>query len=194
MRDVLEYPDKPWNWHNLSCNPSITMRDVLDHPDMPWNWNFLSFNPNITRQDVLDYPDKPWDWFYLSNKNNITMRDVLDHPDKPWVVEGLAANPSVMRPMTDEIVDYVRKRHAALIISSAAFEAWSNPNCDLCRRRLRREFDLLYNQLNCVARGALTQRAPLYKTSKTSNYNSFITCSSHTRPDLTTQGSGGILQ
>ena len=45
--------------------------------------------------------------------------------------------------MIDEIADYVRKRHTAFVISSAAFGAWNNPNCELCRRRLQREFDRL---------------------------------------------------
>ena len=82
-------------------------------------------------------------WFGLSLNPSITMRDVLDHPDKPWSVEDLAANPYVVRPMTDEIVDYVRKRYAAFVISSAAYEAWTNPNSYLCKRRLQREFDML---------------------------------------------------
>ena len=84
-----------------------------------------------------------WNWSELSQNPNITMRDVLDHPDKPWSVNDLAANPYVIRPMTDEIVDYVRKRYAAFVISSAAYEAWTNPNSFLCRRRLQREFDML---------------------------------------------------
>ena len=84
-----------------------------------------------------------WNWSELSQNPNITMRDVLDHPDKPWSVNDLAANPSVVLPRTDEIADYVRKRYAAFVISSAAFEAWTNPNSYLCRRRLQREFDML---------------------------------------------------
>jgi hypothetical protein len=42
MRDVLDHPDKPWDWCGLSCNPSITMQDVLEYPDKLWDWNFLS--------------------------------------------------------------------------------------------------------------------------------------------------------
>ena len=142
MRDVLDHPDKPWNWFWLSYKPNITMLDVLDHPDKPWCWSGLSCHPNITMRDVLEHPDKPWKWSWLSRNPNITIRDVLDHPDKPWTVEDLATNPSVMRPMTDEIADYVRKRYAAFVISSAAFEAWTNPNSYLCRRRLQRELDI----------------------------------------------------
>ena len=106
-------------------------------------WSGLSHLASLTMRDVLDYPDKPWDWSELSMNKNITMRDVLDHPDKPWSVNDLAANPYVIRPMTDEIVDYVRKRYAAFVISSAAYEAWTNPNSYLCKRRLQREFDML---------------------------------------------------
>ena len=45
MKDVLEHPDKNWNWNCLSSNPSITMKDVLEHPDKHWNWYGLSMKP-----------------------------------------------------------------------------------------------------------------------------------------------------
>jgi hypothetical protein len=39
---VKKYPDKPWNWDYLSCNPNITMDIVETYPDKPWNWACLS--------------------------------------------------------------------------------------------------------------------------------------------------------
>ena len=63
---VLKFPDKSWNWYQLSCNPNITFQNVLDHPDLPWAWYWLSENPNITFQNILDHPDLPWDWCNLS--------------------------------------------------------------------------------------------------------------------------------
>ncbi len=44
MKDVLDNPDKPWDWNELSVNPNITMKDVLDNPGNPWNWYYLSQN------------------------------------------------------------------------------------------------------------------------------------------------------
>ena len=31
------FPEKPWNWYGLSCNPNITLKDILNHPEKPWN-------------------------------------------------------------------------------------------------------------------------------------------------------------
>ena len=44
MSDVLNNPDKPWNWTGLSLNNNITMSDVLNNPDKPWDWSCLSRN------------------------------------------------------------------------------------------------------------------------------------------------------
>ena len=45
---LKKYPDKQWNWFNLSSNKNITMSDVLNNPDKPWDWSRLSENKNIT--------------------------------------------------------------------------------------------------------------------------------------------------
>ena len=47
MKDVLENPDKKWNWYNLSVNPNITMKDIKENPNKEWDWYNLSSNPNI---------------------------------------------------------------------------------------------------------------------------------------------------
>jgi hypothetical protein len=66
MKDVLAYPEKPWNWRWISSNSGITMRDVLAHPGKPWNWELISGKPDIVMGDILSYPEKPWDWNELS--------------------------------------------------------------------------------------------------------------------------------
>ena len=38
------------------------MKDILDNPDKPWDWDGISLNPNITMKDIIDNPDKPWEW------------------------------------------------------------------------------------------------------------------------------------
>ena len=58
------YPDKPWNWGQLSLNPSITWDIVKEFSDKPWDWYYLSMNLSITWEIVKDNPDKPWDWGY----------------------------------------------------------------------------------------------------------------------------------
>ena len=37
---LLKFPDKPWNWDYISCNPNITMEMIEAHPNKPWNWGW----------------------------------------------------------------------------------------------------------------------------------------------------------
>ena len=39
MEHVEKYPNKPWNWYEISSNPNITMEFVEKYPDKPWNWS-----------------------------------------------------------------------------------------------------------------------------------------------------------
>ena len=55
---VNKYPDKPWNWPNISCNKNITMADILENADKPWDWNSISRNPNITIDFIENNIDK----------------------------------------------------------------------------------------------------------------------------------------
>jgi len=41
---LKKYPNKPWNWYGLSCNPNITWEIVQNNPNKPWSWDGLSFN------------------------------------------------------------------------------------------------------------------------------------------------------
>ena len=42
LRLLSKYPDKPWNWNNLSLNPNITIDIFEKYSDKSWNWGFLS--------------------------------------------------------------------------------------------------------------------------------------------------------
>ena len=57
-----KYPNKDWNWWNLSRNSNITMEIIEKFPDKPWKWELVSSNPNLTMDIIEKYPDKPWDW------------------------------------------------------------------------------------------------------------------------------------
>ena len=62
LLQLLEaFPDKPWNWWELSENQNITLDYALSNPDKPWDWGRLSFNPNNTIDDVMSHLDKHWD-------------------------------------------------------------------------------------------------------------------------------------
>ena len=69
MQDILETPDKPWEWDYISCNPNITMKDIKENPDKPWDWYYVSMNPNITIQYILENPNKRWSWYGISGNS-----------------------------------------------------------------------------------------------------------------------------
>lgn len=50
------FPDKPWNWSTLSCNPNITMEWIMAHLDSSyaWEWVRVCENPNLTMQFFLE--------------------------------------------------------------------------------------------------------------------------------------------
>ena len=45
----------------MGCQ-SITFQDVLDDPNKPWDWEMLSDNSTVTIQIVYDNLNKEWDW------------------------------------------------------------------------------------------------------------------------------------
>ena len=81
---IREYPDKPWDWFEISRNPNITLDFIEANPDKPWDWSGISLNPNITFDFIEANPDKPWDWFEISYNPNITLDFIEANPDKPW--------------------------------------------------------------------------------------------------------------
>ena len=48
MKLIEKYPDKEWNWKEISHNPNITMEIIDKYHDKHWEWNNgLSRNKNI---------------------------------------------------------------------------------------------------------------------------------------------------
>ena len=79
---VNKYPDKPWDWYNISRNPNITMAYILANADKPWDWSGISYNKNITMTDIFNNPDKPWNWSGVSWNPNITIDFIENNIDK----------------------------------------------------------------------------------------------------------------
>jgi hypothetical protein len=82
MEMIEKYPDKLWNWSNLSSNQNITIEFIQKYSNKPWsryaigNKIDISYNPNITMEFIEKYPDKPWDWDNIS-KNLFTKEKEL---------------------------------------------------------------------------------------------------------------------
>lgn len=48
------FSDKPWNYHDLSRNPNITMEWIMAHQDCAWDWVLMCQNPNLTMNFLLN--------------------------------------------------------------------------------------------------------------------------------------------
>jgi hypothetical protein len=51
----------------LSGNPNVTIKDILENPDKPWDWNGICWNPNVLISFINENPDKQWDWDEIAN-------------------------------------------------------------------------------------------------------------------------------
>ena len=80
--DIIDkYPNKPWNWDYISCNPNIIMDMIEKYPDKPWNWHYISSNRNITMDFINKYPNKPLtleDVAHFATNNNAFW--IINHP------------------------------------------------------------------------------------------------------------------
>ena len=41
---IYKFPNKNWNWRNVSANSNITIYDILKHKEFPWDWKFVFQN------------------------------------------------------------------------------------------------------------------------------------------------------
>lgn len=121
------YPDKPWDWSQISANPSttidiinkhatiiawywssismnksITMDIIKQHIHYPWNWTTVSQNPNLTIEMIREYPDKMWCWSTISKNKAITMDMIKNNLDLPWKWDMVGNNPNITMDMIDK--------------------------------------------------------------------------------------------
>ena len=100
-----KYPNKPWNWNEISWNSNITMDYIEKHPDKPWNWDYISSNPNLTMEFIEKHPEKDWNWNCISDNPNITIQDVEKHPEKNWNWYYVSRNPNLTLEYIDKHLD-----------------------------------------------------------------------------------------
>ena len=67
MEIIEKYPDKPWDWNEISEN--ITMDIIEKYSDKPWNWKCVLKNPNFTFEMIEKYPNEDWNWDNDISKN-----------------------------------------------------------------------------------------------------------------------------
>ena len=155
------FPDKPWNWYELSRNPNITPNILLVNSDKPWNWYGLSWNPNITFDIVFANPDKPWNWNGLSWNPNITFDIVLANLDKDWNWYGLSYNKFKYDKELEKIhlkkLTKIRNKVKSLKIKNwyklflltktEKFTKWYYDPENVGGKRIKKELNILLNNL-----------------------------------------------
>ncbi len=83
LQQILDNPEIPWDWDQISGRSEITIENISDHPELPWNFTLLSSEPNyITLQDALDNRHLDWNWKLLSGKLVIRDRRKFDDRDE----------------------------------------------------------------------------------------------------------------
>lgn len=72
------FPNKNWNYIDLSKNPNIKLSYVKQH-NKYWDWYHLSSNPGITFNDILTNPDFNWNSKNVLKNPNTTMEHILNN-------------------------------------------------------------------------------------------------------------------
>ena len=102
---VLELPDKPWDFRDISQNPHLTADFIGMFPSESWNWVSISSNSCVSMSLIEAFCEKNWSWFNISSNDSITMEVVLAHIDKPWSWSGLSENPNLTLEMITSFPD-----------------------------------------------------------------------------------------
>ena len=102
---ILKYPDKYWNWHELSKNMPLNI--ILSNPNKPWNWHNICYYNTVIDHDALaetnhknirwgglsfyvslniirKYSNKTWNWYNISKNQNVTIEFIREYINKPW--------------------------------------------------------------------------------------------------------------
>jgi hypothetical protein len=139
MDDVRANPHIRWHSHVIS-KVVDNMQYVIEHPEISWSWLGLSGNPHIRFHDVLQHLNKPWCWRTLSAKMKLTLEDMASYSLLQWSNVALSTNPSILDIPEAEVVARAKSIIASNRIKRAFGRSISDPNYDMCCKRLRREF------------------------------------------------------
>jgi hypothetical protein len=118
---IQTYPDKPWNWRELSSRSDIPLEFVEENLSLSWDWKKISGRPDLTPPFVENHPAEEWDWWTISSHKNFQDEDIErfinsdiftwdwatisriprfikyieTYPDKPWDLDIAADNPAL---------------------------------------------------------------------------------------------------
>jgi hypothetical protein len=132
-RTICKLAHMNWLWEN-AIPYTLLWETVADYPEN-WSWNVISKIPNVPLEFIQNNLDKPWDLKILSTNTNVTWAFVHDNQEKEWDWKALSGNPGILE-LTDANKIYANK---VLYIQRKWRVAISDPNYDICKRRILRE-------------------------------------------------------
>jgi hypothetical protein len=94
------FPDKKWNFFNLSKHHNFSLTDIFHYPQLPWDDEGLSKNPNINIYIVESHPERKWNYDSLTYNSGISLYDIYSF-DSPWNTALLSYNLSITPKQID---------------------------------------------------------------------------------------------
>lgn len=105
VRLLKQFPDKSWDWAELSCNPNIAVSWIKENLNLPWAWPSVCANPTLTmttlnefllpKLEELDAATLPrlkqnFLWIYKYNRRwgelsanlGLKIEEILEHNDR----------------------------------------------------------------------------------------------------------------
>jgi hypothetical protein len=92
-RTIAKYPERNWDWNNISMNLCTTL-DIIEEfidENIGLTWEFVSWNPNVDILFAKRYI-KCLDWRGISQSIGITMEDIEQNSDLPWALDYVYKN------------------------------------------------------------------------------------------------------
>lgn len=85
LEKLLElFPDKDWDYHDLSMNPNLTWKIVNKRMSKDWDWRWISHDlKDLTWKNVYRNKYQPWNWYWISQRDFVTLDIVLQNPKIP---------------------------------------------------------------------------------------------------------------
>lgn len=78
-----KYPDKNWDWFELSKNSNITKEFIDNNLHFPWDWKLgVSSNRNVDIEFIEKHNNKKWSWLLLSKHIKFNQQTLIKYKDK----------------------------------------------------------------------------------------------------------------
>jgi hypothetical protein len=101
---VVEIPDFPWDWGELTNNDKLTLEIILLFIDKPWDMKVISGRNDLTITFIkkIIKKSKNVDWKILSKNPCLTLEMLKEFKEKSWDYDLMSENPGLSRHILEE--------------------------------------------------------------------------------------------